>query len=66
MYDQVTKSENKSSESGIPCPDCNQHNPKNAKFCNGCGRKLEFICTKCGKQNPLNSSFCNQCGYTLQ
>jgi ribosomal protein L40E len=66
MYDQVTKLENKSSRSAILCPECGAQNPKNSKFCNGCGKNLASVCTKCGKSNPLNSSYCGQCGFALQ
>lgn len=66
MYDPLTKLETKSARGGIPCPNCNQQNPKNSKFCNGCGKVLESVCTQCGKSNPLNSSYCGQCGFALQ
>jgi class 3 adenylate cyclase len=47
------------------CPKCQHENPSDARFCNGCGQKLELACPKCGKSNPLGSKFCNGCGQEL-
>jgi class 3 adenylate cyclase/tetratricopeptide (TPR) repeat protein len=49
----------------MKCPECQFENPEGAKFCNGCGCKLELVCSECGKGNPLGSRFCNKCGQRL-
>jgi class 3 adenylate cyclase len=49
----------------MKCPSCQHENPENAKFCNGCGQKLELNCPKCQKTNPPGSRFCNECGQAL-
>jgi Double zinc ribbon len=36
-----------------------------ARFCNGCGVKLETRCAACGQGNPPSSRFCNGCGQSL-
>jgi ribosomal protein L40E len=46
----------------MKCPKCQRENPVDAKFCNECAYKLEFICPECGKPNPAGSKFCNECG----
>jgi class 3 adenylate cyclase/tetratricopeptide (TPR) repeat protein len=47
------------------CPQCDQDNPTSARFCNGCGAKLETRCAECGHPNPPASRFCNRCGQSL-
>jgi len=47
------------------CPKCQHENPEEARFCNGCGHKLELACPECGKMNPPGSRFCNGCGHKL-
>jgi class 3 adenylate cyclase/tetratricopeptide (TPR) repeat protein len=49
----------------MKCPKCQHENPSNARFCNGCGQKLELVCPECGKSNPPGSKFCNGCGRDL-
>src|SRR5512136_2830134 len=49
----------------MKCPKCQHENPSDARFCNGCGQKLEVACPECGKTNPLGSRFCNGCGFDL-
>src|SRR5438128_1960702 len=44
------------------CPQCRQDNPAGAKFCAGCGGRLEAICPACGHPNLPSSRFCNECG----
>ena len=44
------------------CPQCRQDNPAGAKFCNGCGSRLELVCADCGHPNVPGSRFCNECG----
>jgi len=47
------------------CPQCAQENPATARFCNGCGSRLETVCGGCGQANPPSSRFCNGCGQPL-
>jgi len=49
----------------MKCPKCQHENPSDARFCNGCGQKLELACPECGKTNPPESKFCNGCGHNL-
>ena len=58
MHDPLTKLETKSHRGGIYCPDCGTQNPRNLKFCNGCGKALASVCTQCKKSNPIKPSFC--------
>jgi class 3 adenylate cyclase len=47
------------------CPLCQQDNPGGARFCNGCGARLELACPSCNHVNPSGSRFCNGCGTKL-
>jgi hypothetical protein len=47
------------------CSQCQQENPPQAKFCNGCGARLEVACPGCGHGSPPGSRFCNACGARL-
>jgi hypothetical protein len=49
----------------VSCPRCRQDNPQAAKFCSGCGERLEAICPGCGHSNVPGSRFCNECGQPL-
>jgi class 3 adenylate cyclase len=49
----------------VRCPQCGHENPSDARFCNGCGHRLETICAGCGQRNPGSSRFCNGCGQPL-
>src|SRR5262245_43557312 len=49
----------------MKCPQCQHENPAGARFCNGCGAKLEASCPQCGQVNPPGSRFCNGCGQQL-
>jgi class 3 adenylate cyclase/tetratricopeptide (TPR) repeat protein len=49
----------------MKCPKCQHENPSDARFCNGCGQKLELACPECGKTNPPGSRFCGECGHNL-
>jgi class 3 adenylate cyclase/tetratricopeptide (TPR) repeat protein len=47
------------------CPQCQQDNPAEARFCNGCGARLQLACPSCSHVNPSGSRFCNGCGTKL-
>ena len=47
------------------CPQCSHENPTGARFCNGCGGRLETVCAGCGQANPPASRFCNGCGQPI-
>jgi class 3 adenylate cyclase/tetratricopeptide (TPR) repeat protein len=46
----------------VSCPQCRQDNPPGAKFCSGCGGRLEAVCPACGHPNLPGGRFCNECG----
>lgn len=54
----------------ISCPKCNTQLPVGAKFCFGCGQKMdmlagnEMLCPACGKKTP-KGKFCMECGQPL-
>jgi len=50
---------------GRRCAQCQQDNPPGAKFCSGCGARLEAVCPTCGRANAPGSRFCNECGASL-
>jgi hypothetical protein len=43
------------------CSSCQRMNPRDARFCNGCGAKW-ISCAACGRDNPPDARFCNGCG----
>src|SRR5215470_9161045 len=47
------------------CPQCQQDNPAEARFCNGCGARFQLACPSCSHVNPSGSQFCNGCGTKL-
>ena len=49
----------------MSCPQCRQDNPPGAKFCSGCGGRLESACPGCGHAYLPGSRFCNECGKPL-
>jgi len=49
----------------VQCPRCQHENLAGAKFCNGCGARLELACPACKHTNPVGSRFCNECGAPL-
>jgi hypothetical protein len=49
----------------MKCPKCQFENREGAKFCNGCGNKLEIACANCGNVNQPGSRFCDECGHDL-
>jgi class 3 adenylate cyclase/tetratricopeptide (TPR) repeat protein len=44
------------------CPQCQQENSVGARFCNGCGARLQLACPSCGHVNAPGSRFCSGCG----
>jgi class 3 adenylate cyclase/tetratricopeptide (TPR) repeat protein len=46
----------------VSCSQCGHDNPSGAKFCSGCGGRLEAVCPECGHSNLPGSRFCNECG----
>lgn len=46
----------------MSCPQCRQDNPRGAKFCSGCGGRLESVCPACGHPTLPGGRFCNECG----
>ena len=49
----------------MSCPACGQANPPDARFCGGCGARLELVCAACQAANPPGNRFCHQCGGPL-
>src|SRR6266849_6769697 len=49
----------------MDCPRCGTENPPGAKFCRGCGVRLDAICPACTHPNLPGSRFCNECGHQL-
>ena len=47
------------------CMQCQHDNLPDAKFCNGCGIRLELVCPQCRYSNPPASRFCAQCASPL-
>ena len=49
----------------MKCPKCKLENSESAKFCLGCGARLEQDCPQCGRASPLSAKFCAECGLRL-
>src|SRR5215470_14094672 len=49
----------------MKCPRCEQDNPTHARFCLGCGARLELACGSCGTELPGGARFCLQCGQAV-
>src|ERR1022692_5032363 len=47
------------------CAKCNQDNPSDASFCEGCGAKLELICPACKASVSMGARFCKKCGTAI-
>ena len=46
----------------IICPNCNEENDYDAKYCDNCGKQLVKICAKCSMKNDADAVFCKSCG----
>jgi class 3 adenylate cyclase/ribosomal protein L40E len=46
----------------MQCPQCQQDNPPQAKFCLECGARLMLTCVQCGTELPAGAKFCLECG----
>ena len=46
----------------MQCPQCQQDNPPQAKFCLECGTRLVLTCAQCGTELPAGAKFCLECG----
>src|SRR5262245_50448556 len=46
----------------MQCPQCQQDNPPQAKFCLECGTRLVLTCAQCGTELPADAKFCLECG----
>lgn len=49
----------------MQCPTCGAKNPKQKKYCGGCGAKLIVVCSNCQCENPPLNKFCGDCGCDL-
>jgi Double zinc ribbon len=47
------------------CAKCNNDNPADASFCEGCGAKLELACPTCKTLASPGAKFCKKCGTAL-
>lgn len=49
------------------CGNCGAENPKDSKFCSGCGRNLNRkICLQCCTVNADDEVYCRRCGMKLE
>jgi hypothetical protein len=46
----------------MQCPQCQQDNPSQARFCMRCGAGLTPSCSHCGTELPVGAAFCFACG----
>ncbi len=52
----------------VPCQECDNPIPKNARFCPYCGHQqlLNKQCGHCGKNLPPSAAFCPRCGHPAE
>ena len=50
----------------MPCAVCDHANPDGARFCGGCGARLEAKCPRCGSALAGALHFCTGCGFDLR
>jgi predicted ATPase/class 3 adenylate cyclase len=46
----------------VQCPQCQQDNPSQARFCIRCGAGFTPSCSHCGTELPVGAAFCFGCG----
>jgi PAS domain-containing protein len=46
----------------MECPACHSASQQGQKFCDDCGRNLQWECASCGATNLPNHGVCNRCG----
>ena len=46
----------------MQCPQCQQDNPSQARFCMRCGTAFTPSCRHCGTELPAGAAFCFACG----
>jgi len=44
------------------CPECEQDNREQARFCDACGAQLVVRCSSCGSELRARARFCDGCG----
>src|SRR5262245_33009024 len=49
----------------MQCGQCGHENPSPARFCGGCGARIEIPCAACRAPNPKTNRFCQHCGIPL-
>ena len=56
------------SPQGVPCAECQNPVPANAKFCPHCGHQQLVVrkCTNCGKNLTPSAKFCSRCGHPAE
>ena len=47
------------------CASCGRGNPRENRFCGGCGSPLVRACPSCERENPPENAFCGSCGTSL-
>lgn len=47
----------------VHCPQCQQNNPAEARFCLACGTRLRLTCKDCGTELPPRARYCFECGH---
>jgi membrane protease subunit (stomatin/prohibitin family) len=47
---------------GLFCSECGAKVPPDAKFCSGCGKKMQSACPNCGEATKPDAKFCSECG----
>ncbi|MBR2969157.1 MAG: SPFH domain-containing protein [Clostridia bacterium] len=64
---QNTANNNAVKGSSAHCSDCGEALPAGAKFCPGCGAKIERkrCCSECGAEISSQAKFCPECGNKL-
>lgn len=61
---QAQTSQTAVAQPGVVCAKCSSNVPAGAKFCPGCGEKVQTgtHCANCGSNLPSGAKFCAECG----